>query len=173
MLSAYAPFAVSGRVNGHDIECEVAANELLIDFLRDAVHLRSVKRSCDVQACGACTVLLDGRPVSSCTTLALELDGRHVHTVEGLRDGPLLSVVQQAFIDAGAIQCGFCTPGFVVTVEALLGQYPDADRSRIVHELAGNICRCSGYESIVRAVELARDRLHGRSFAAPEPGAAP
>jgi carbon-monoxide dehydrogenase small subunit len=155
----YAPLRVRGRVNDRSVDVEIAPNLLLIDFLRDTLRLKGAKRSCDVQACGACTVLLDGLPVSSCTTAALEVDGREVETVEGMRTEAGLSAVQQAFIDAGAIQCGFCTPGFVVTAHALLRRYPDADRSRIIHELAGNICRCSGYESIVRAVELARDRL--------------
>jgi aerobic carbon-monoxide dehydrogenase small subunit len=165
---AHPPVTARGRVNGRDVETAISAQTLLIDFLRDAMHLRGVKRSCDVQACGACTVLLDGRPVSACTTLALELDGCDVETVEGMRDASGLSAVQQAFIDAGAIQCGFCTPGFVMTVHALLRQYPDADRPMIIHELAGNICRCSGYESIVHAAELARDRLRERAAAPSE-----
>lgn len=158
-----APITAHGRVNGRNVDCEVEPNTLLIDFLRDTLRLQGVKRSCDVQACGACTVLLDGLPVSSCTTLAVELDGRDIETVEGMRDGETLSAVQQAFIQEGAIQCGFCTPGFVVAAHALLCAYPDADRPTIIHELAGNICRCSGYESIVRAVEVARDRLRDES----------
>jgi carbon-monoxide dehydrogenase small subunit len=157
--SASAPLRIRGRVNGRPVDSEVAPNTLLIDYLRDGLLLRGVKRSCDVQACGACTVLLDGLPVSSCTTLALELDGRDVETVEGMREGDELSPVQQAFVDEGAVQCGFCTPGFIVTVHALLRAHPDADRPTIIRELAGNICRCSGYASIVRAVETARDRM--------------
>lgn len=157
--SGGGPLKVSGRVNGRDIDAEVLPNTLLIDYLRDTLRLAGVKRSCDVQVCGACTVLLDGLPVSSCTTLALELDGREVQTVEGMSDGATLSPVQQAFVDEGAVQCGFCTPGFIVSVHALLRAHPDADRQTIVGALAGNICRCSGYASIVRAAEVARDRM--------------
>lgn len=151
--------SVRGRVNQLDVQLDVAPSELLIDLLREQLDLPGTKRSCDLEVCGACTVLLDGAPVSSCTTLALELTGRHVETIEGMGDAGELSAVQQAFVDEGAIQCGFCTPGFVVAATALLRARPDADRHTIISELAGNLCRCSGYESILRAVESARDRL--------------
>jgi aerobic-type carbon monoxide dehydrogenase small subunit (CoxS/CutS family) len=104
-------------------------------------------------------VLLDGLPVSSCTTLAVELDGAEAETVEGMRAGAALSAVQQAFVDEGAIQCGFCTPGFVVTAHALLREQAQPSKDTIIDYLDGNICRCSGYASIVRAVECARDTV--------------
>ena len=169
MPSRISPVRVRTELNGRAVESDLPPNTLLIDFLRDTQRLRGVKRSCDVQVCGACTVLLDGAPVSSCTTLALEVDGKQVRTVEGMSDGATLSAVQRAFVEEGAIQCGFCTPGFVVAAHALLHTHPDADRQTIVRELAGNICRCSGYASIIRAVERARDQLRAGETQVPAP----
>lgn len=153
-------------VNCRDVEREIAARTLLIDFLRDELGLTGVKPSCDAQVCGACTVLVDGLPVSSCTFLAADTDGCEVTTIEGLADGDALHPVQQAFVDCQAMQCGYCTPGFVLAVEALLADLPDPTDEDIYHALDGNICRCTGYrpiaEAVRRAARLRRERETAR-----------
>ena len=140
-------------VNGAPRALAVEPRDLLIDVLRERLGLRGVKRSCDVEVCGACTVLVDGVPVSSCTTLAVEVDGRHVLTVEGLARDGVLDPVQQAFVAHGALQCGFCTPGMLLAVTALLAECPGADEAAVRHYLRGNLCRCTGYVKILDAVE--------------------
>lgn len=146
---------ISCRLNGKDVSLSIYDTDLLIDVLREKCALTGVKRSCDIEVCGACTVLLDGLPVSSCTTLAYEADGKSVDTVEGLSDGVHLHPVQQAFVDYGSFQCGYCAPGFVLTTKWLLDTVPksDLDRAKIAEGLGGNICRCSGYVKILDAVE--------------------
>lgn len=140
-------------LNGDAVELDCPDNELLLDTVRERLRLTGSKRSCDVEVCGACTVLLDGLAVSACTTLAAELDGRELLTVEGLADGDHLHPVQQAFVDHGAAQCGFCTPGMVMTVQALALDHPDASASDIREYLSGSICRCTGYAKIMEAAE--------------------
>ncbi len=146
-------------LNGQLVEIEIATNELLLDVVRDRLALTGTKRSCDVQVCGACTMLLDGRPVSSCCTLALEADGRAIETIEGMAGPDGLHPIQQAFIDNVAVQCGFCTPGFVLTTKALLADNPRPMRAEIEHALTGNLCRCTGYWNILSAVEDAAGRM--------------
>ncbi len=146
-------------VNGRPVRAEIEPRELLIDFLRDRLGLKSVKRSCDVQVCGSCTVLLDGLPVSACCTLAYEARGREVLTVEGLaRDGQL-HPLQETFIEHTAVQCGFCTPGMILSALALLQENPQPDREEIRRYLKGSLCRCTGYYFILDAVEAAARRL--------------
>ena len=148
---------ISLRVNGTEVAAEIEPRELLLDVLRDRLGLTGAKRSCDVQVCGACTVLLDGRPVSACCTLAWEARGRDVLTIEGLAELPQFAALEDAFTRHAALQCGFCTPGMVLTVQALReqGELP-ADDAGIKRALAGNLCRCTGYKGIVEAVrELA------------------
>lgn len=144
--------AVEWTVNGRPVSVTVRPNELAIDVLRDRLGLTGVKRSCDVEICGVCTILVDGRAVSACITLALELDGCEVLTVEGLEseDGTL-HPLQQAFIDHEALQCGFCTPGFLMTAYQLLADGV-RDRAELRRGLDANICRCTGYVTIERAV---------------------
>lgn len=150
---------VSTKVNGRPIETEIPVRLLLGEFLRDELGLTGTKLSCGMQVCGVCTVLIDGRPVSSCTYLAVDVDGCSVETIEGLASGDRLHPIQQAFIDTFGLQCGFCTPGFIMTAKALLDEDPAADRATIEHQLEGNLCRCTGYASIVDAVELAGERI--------------
>jgi aerobic carbon-monoxide dehydrogenase small subunit len=152
---------ISCSVNGEPHELEIEPWELAVDVLRDDLGLTGTKRSCDVEVCGTCTVLLDGAAISSCTTLAAELAGREVITVEGLATDHELSPIQQAFVDAGALQCGYCTPGFVTSCHALAAEQPDADEADITHYLAGNICRCTGYTTILAAAKDALRRAHG------------
>ena len=139
-------------VNGRTHELLVAPHALLLDVLRDRLDLKGAKRSCDAQVCGACTVLVDGLAVSACTYLAVEADGRSVLTVEGLADGEQLHPLQQAFIDAGAVQCGFCTAGMLLTAKALLDERPAASREDLLHHLRGSLCRCTGYRKILEAI---------------------
>jgi carbon-monoxide dehydrogenase small subunit len=139
------------ELNGVEQSVELAAHELLLDVLRDRFGLTGAKRSCDVEVCGACTVLVDGLAVSACTTLAADVQGRNVVTIEGLA-GPdgTLHPVQQAFLEHRALQCGFCTPGFVLSVVELAGRGP-VGRDDVIRHLDGNLCRCTGYEAIVAA----------------------
>jgi carbon-monoxide dehydrogenase small subunit len=147
------PQTVSFTLNGTPTELTIDASELLIDVLRDRCRLKGTKRSCDVEVCGACTVLADGLPVSSCTTLAVDIDGKSITTIEGLAKDGKLSRVQQAFVDHAAMQCGFCTSGMVLATTALLEQKPSASEEEIRHFLRGNICRCTGYIKILEAVK--------------------
>ena len=146
-------------LNGEPRSLDVADNELLIDAIRDRMLLKGTKRSCDMEVCGACTVLMDGLAVSSCTTLAAELDDADLVTIEGLADGEELNPVQQAFVDHSAVQCGFCTPGMVMSVQALAMDHPDADDETISAYLSGTICRCTGY---VKILEAARQAVRSR-----------
>ena len=153
-------------VNGQPVSLEIEPRAILLDVLRDDLGLTGAKRSCDTQVCGACTVLLDGAPVSACCTLAYETGGREVETIEGLASPHGLHPIQQAFVDWVAIQCGFCTPGFVLTTKALLAETPRPARSEIEDFLGGNLCRCTGYWNILDAVVDAAGRLetaNGRS----------
>ena len=142
---------VTGRINGREQTLQIDNADLLLDVLRD-LGLRGAKPSCEMEVCGACTVQLDGLPVSACTTLAAELDGREVETVEHLDAEGTLHPVQAAFLRHSALQCGFCTPGMVMTAKALLEQDPDPSREDVVHWLDGSICRCTGYATIIDAV---------------------
>jgi carbon-monoxide dehydrogenase small subunit len=149
---------VTGRNNGRELTLQVENATLLLDLLRD-MGLTGAKPSCEMEVCGACTVQLDGLPVSACTTLAVELDGRSVETVEHLDADGSLHAIQQAFLDQSALQCGFCTPGMVMTVKALLEENPRPTRAEVVHWLEGSICRCTGYEPIVDAALAAAEAL--------------
>ncbi len=140
------------RVNGTDVVRDVPGNELLLDFLRERLGLTGAKRSCDVQVCGTCTVLVDGRPVSSCCFLAADADGRDVLTIEGLAERPEFEQLEEAFTRHAALQCGFCTPGFLLTTAAFLESGEATSAETVRRALAGNLCRCTGYRGIVEAV---------------------
>jgi len=145
-------------VNGHLERVTVAASMTLLELLRDVLHLTGTKEGCGIGECGACTVLLDGQPVTSCLVLAVEADGHEVRTIEGEATDGELSELQRAFIDAGAVQCGFCTPGMIMSARALLERNPAPSDEDIVEAMAGNLCRCTGYEAILHAVRLAAQR---------------
>ena len=142
-------------VNGQQREAIVEPHMLLIDVLRDGLGLTGTKYSCGAGDCGACTVLIDGKPAFSCLTLAVTVKGKNILTIEGVADGNGLHPIQQAFVDQGAVQCGFCTPGMVLSAKALLDENPQPTRDEIKTALAGNLCRCTGYVKIVDAVEAA------------------
>jgi carbon-monoxide dehydrogenase small subunit len=146
---------ISFILNGRTQELEVEPHELLLDVVRDRLGLTGVKRSCDVQVCGACTLLVDGRPVSACTTLAFEVRGRSVLTIEGLAENGKLHPLQQAFIDHGGFQCGFCTPGMILAAKAMLDENPNPALEELKHFMHGNICRCTGYKKIVESIMAA------------------
>lgn len=151
---------IEPRVNGVATTLELPCHELLLDMLRDRLGLTGAKRSCDVQVCGTCTVLVDGLPVSACTYLAAETDGRTVTTIEGLREGAAYERIAEAFTRRAAVQCGFCTPALVLTVHSMLEAGDATDEETLRHELAGNLCRCTGYRSILDAViDLGRGAL--------------
>ena len=141
------------RVNSREIVREIEPQELLLDLLRDGLALTGAKRSCDVQVCGACTVLVDGLPVSSCCFLAADADGADVLTIEGLAERPEFERLEEAFTRHAGLQCGFCTPGMLLTVAALLEAGELRSEEEIKRGLAGNLCRCTGYRGILEAVE--------------------
>jgi aerobic carbon-monoxide dehydrogenase small subunit len=142
-------------VNGERHEAEVEPRQLLVYFLRDELGLTGTNVGCDTSSCGACTVLLDGDSVKSCTVLAVQADGSEVTTIEGLASNGELHRVQQAFHEQHALQCGFCTPGFVMATVSLLAENPNPSEDEIRHGLEGNLCRCTGYHNIVNAVQAA------------------
>jgi aerobic-type carbon monoxide dehydrogenase small subunit (CoxS/CutS family) len=150
-------------VNGHEIDQLIEPAETLAEVLRERLHLTGAKISCDMQVCGACTVLVDGAPVSACTYLAYEARDRQVMTIEGLSApaGPL-HPLQQAFIDENGFQCGFCTPGMIMAAKSLLDRQPDAGEADIISFMEGNLCRCTGYRPIVRAIQQAQRVLAER-----------
>jgi carbon-monoxide dehydrogenase small subunit len=145
---------ISLKINGQLYELSVPANRLLIDLLREDLGLTGTKVSCREGECGCCTVLLNGKALCSCLTLAIEIDGAEVTTIEGLAKDGMLLPLQEAFVNQGAAQCGFCTPGMILAAKALLDENPHPSGDEIKEALAGNFCRCTGYASIYRAVEF-------------------
>lgn len=139
-------------VNGELYDLLVRPNKTLLDLLRYDLGLTGTKKGCDEGDCGACTVIADGKVVTSCLVLAVEMDGATLTTIEGLHKGDELHPIQQAFVDSGAVQCGFCTPGMILTTKALLDENPDPSEEEIKHYLEGNLCRCTGYTKILDAV---------------------
>ncbi len=150
-----APRTIRFVLNGRPVTATVMPYETLIEVLTDRFELRGARESCGQGLCGCCTVLVDGKAVSACLSLAALVDGARVETVEGLASGDRLDPVQEAFIEAGAFQCGFCTPGFIMMVKQLLDHNPQPTEDEIRHYLAGNLCRCSAYPEIMDAVRLA------------------
>jgi carbon-monoxide dehydrogenase small subunit len=142
-------------INGRQVERETNAETRLLDLMREDLHLTGTKEGCDEEECGACTVLLDGRAVNSCLVLAPQVDGKEVLTIEGLAKGSKLHPIQRAFVEKGAVQCGFCTPGFIMSTYALLEENPSPNDDKILSALEGNLCRCTGYTKIIEAVRYA------------------
>jgi len=146
-------------INGRKREFDVPPSTLLLNLLRDDLGLTGAKYGCGIGECGACTVHVDGEPVLGCMTLAVDCDGKSVETIEGLSEGMELHPIQQAYLDEGAVQCGFCTPGFIMTTKALLDENPDPSEAEIRNYLKGNLCRCTGYVNIVKAVQKAAEDI--------------
>lgn len=152
-------YRVTLRVNGIDYPVEVEAGASLLQVVRDVIGLTGSKEGCDDSECGACMMLLDGKPVNSCSYLALQAEGAEITTVEGLSDGDELSPLQRAFLEEGGVQCGFCTPGMLISATALLRRNPNPSEEEIREALGGNLCRCTGYAGIIRAVRAAAAEL--------------
>ncbi len=146
-------YPLTMTVNGHSVTAEIDVDELLVDVLRDRLGLIGTKVGCNEGECGACTVIMDGDPVLSCLIPALRAEGRQIITIEGLSDGDTLHPLQQAFVEHGAVQCGYCIPGFIMSAKALLDVNPHPNREQIKEAIAGNLCRCTGYVKIIEAIE--------------------
>ena len=153
---------INVTVNGKSVSATAEPVMSLLEFLRDTLNYKGTKLCCNTGECGACTIIYNGKPINSCVTLAADAEGAEVITIEGLADGDKLHPVQQAFIDAGAVQCGYCTPGYIVSVKALLDRTDKPTPEDIEEAVSGNICRCTGYTKIVDAIHLAADRMAGR-----------
>lgn len=147
------------RVNGERHDVFIKPNRTLLEVLREELNLTGTKEACGIAACGTCMVLMDKRPVNSCITLAMEAEGKEIETIEGLSKGSDLHPIQEAFIEHTAFQCGFCTPGMIMTSKALLDRNPEPEREEIKNGIAGNICRCTGYENIIDAVLKASQKM--------------
>jgi len=150
---------VEAHINGEDTEFLCEARQSLTEALRDVLHLTGTKEGCNDGNCGACSVMLDGLLVDSCLVLGVEAQGKAITTIEGVATPEGLHPLQQAFLEQAALQCGICTPGFIIAAKALLEKEPDADADRVRHWLAGNLCRCTGYDKIVRAVLQAEETM--------------
>lgn len=153
---------VTTTINGEPTEFLCEARQSLLEVLRDTLNLTGAKEGCNNGNCGACTVMLDGRPVDSCLVLAVEVEGAQIETVEAIATDSRLHPLQQCFLEGAALQCGICTPGFIVTAKALLDKYPNPTEEQIRFDLAGNLCRCTGYDKIVRAVQDAGIMMQGQ-----------
>ena len=149
------------NLNGNDVSVTADPNKRLEDFLREDMGMTSVKEGCGEGECGACTIIYNGKAVTSCLMLAGQADGSTIVTLEGVSENGQLNYIQQAFVDAGAVQCGYCTPGMVLSAKALLDKKPDATDEEIRRAMSGNLCRCTGYSKIIKAVEMARDAKGG------------
>ena len=148
-------------VNGRRIDADIEPRLSLADFLREREDLTGTHTACEHGVCGACTLLIDGRPARSCITLAVAVNGSEITTVEGYGDDPVMAAIREGFKACHAIQCGYCTPGMLATAYDIVTRLPDADRDRIKRELSGNLCRCTGYLQIVDAIESAIGEVHG------------
>lgn len=150
---------VSFELNSENVAVETRPNRTLLDLLRDELRVTSVKKGCQQGECGACTLLLDDIPVTSCIVLAPQVDGRKVTTLEGLEDDPLMTGLREAFVENGAVQCGFCTPGMLISSYTLLRENPDPTEDEIKIAIEGNICRCTGFTKIIAAISDAAERM--------------
>ena len=149
---------ISLKVNGLERRLQVDVRTTLLDMVRDQLGLTAAKLGCDIQVCGACTLLVNGRPVSACSMLAADADGCEVLTLEGLSKGDALHPLQESFMEYGALQCGYCTSGFILTAKALLDEYPAPSEQQIRDYLAGNFCRCGCYQEIMQAIKNVRGK---------------
>jgi aerobic-type carbon monoxide dehydrogenase small subunit (CoxS/CutS family) len=149
---------ISLKVNGLERRLQVEVRTTLLDMVRDQLGLTAAKLGCDIQVCGACTLLVNGRPVSACSMLAADADGCEVLTLEGLSKGDALHPLQESFMEYGALQCGYCTSGFILTAKALLEEYPAPSEQQIRDYLAGNFCRCGCYQEIMQAIKNVRSK---------------
>ena len=150
---------ITTTVNGERFTRSVPVNMTLVEFIRDELHLNGTKEGCDEGECGACTMLFDGHPFNSCLVLAAEADGHEITTIEGMAHDGRLHPIQEAFLEVGAVQCGYCTPGMILSAKAVLDEFPDPTEAQIRTGIEGNICRCTGYNRIVSAIQLAAKKI--------------
>ena len=150
---------INTTINGKSVSAGAEAAATLLEFLRDTLNLKGTKLCCNTGECGACTIIYNGKPINSCVTMAADANGAEITTIEGVADGEKLHPVQQAFIDTGAVQCGYCTPGFIISVKVLLDRTKKPTMEEIEEAVSGNICRCTGYTKIVDAIQLAAQKL--------------
>lgn len=148
-------------VNGISYELNVKPWETLVDVLRNDLGLTGTKEGCGLGECGACTIIMEGKAVNSCLVLAAEADGKKITTIEGLADGDKLDPIQEAFVEQGGLQCGFCTPGMILSTKALLDENPNPSEEEIRRGIAGNLCRCTGYTKIIESIKAAAENLQG------------
>lgn len=158
-MKTYKQVPIECRVNGKNLSLEVDAGETALEMIRNRLLLKGTKEGCGIGECGTCTIVVDGKSINACLMLAAQLHGREIITVEGLEEDSNLHPLQQSFLDHHAVQCGFCTPGLLMSSYALLKENPNPNRREIIDGLSGNICRCTGYQQIVRSVEDAAERL--------------
>lgn len=161
-----AAFHLEMKVNGKQVAVDIDPGMRLVDVLRNVLHLTGTKEGCGEGECGACSVILDGELVDSCLVLAPQAQGKEVVTIEGIAAEGKLHPLQEAFIEAGAVQCGFCTPGMILAAKALLDCNPSPSRQEIARAISGNLCRCTGYAKIIKAVEIAASKLNTKAGAA-------
>jgi aerobic-type carbon monoxide dehydrogenase small subunit (CoxS/CutS family) len=154
---------INTKINGQTVSATAEASTSLLEFLRDNLEMKGSKLCCNTGECGACTIIYNGKPINSCVTMAADANGAEIITIEGLAEGEKLHPVQQAFIDTGAVQCGYCTPGFIMSITSLLDRTTKPTPEDIEEAVSGNICRCTGYNKIVDAIHLAADRIAGRA----------
>jgi carbon-monoxide dehydrogenase small subunit len=154
---------INTTINGKSVSASAEPSTSLLDFLRDTLEMKGSKLCCNTGECGACSIIYNGKPINSCVTLAADANGAEITTIEGLANGDKLHPVQQAFIDTGAVQCGYCTPGYIISVKALLDRTTKPTAEDIEDAVSGTICRCTGYNTIVDAIQLAADRIAGRA----------
>jgi carbon-monoxide dehydrogenase small subunit len=154
---------INTTINGKPVRASAEPSTSLLEFLRDTLEMKGTKLCCNTGECGACTVIYNGKPINSCVTLAADANGANITTIEGLAEDDKLHPVQQAFIDTGAVQCGYCTPGYIMSVKALLDRTTKPTEQDIEEAVSGNICRCTGYAKIIDAIQLAADRIAGRA----------
>ena len=152
---------ISFKINGEAISMDVQPHWTLLRLIREGLRLTGTKEGCGEGECGSCTVLLNGKPINSCLVLAMDVDGKVVTTIEGLADGKELHPLQTAFVEKGAIQCGFCTPGMILTAKGLLDRQPSPSEKEIRLEMTGNLCRCTGYAKIIEAIQTAAQQIKG------------
>jgi carbon-monoxide dehydrogenase small subunit len=158
-MKTYTHIPIECTINGKMVSIEVEAGETALEMIRDRLLLKGTKEGCGIGECGACTIVVDGKSVNACLMLAAQLHGREIITVEGLEEDGDLNPLQQSFVDHHAVQCGFCTPGLLMSSYALLKENPSPDRRDVIDAISGNLCRCTGYQQIVNAVEDAAKRL--------------
>lgn len=158
-MNTYKHIPIQFTINGEKVSLEVGADETALQAIRDGLKLKGTKEGCGIGECGACTIVVDGKSMNACLMLAAQLHERDVLTVEGLEKDAELHPLQRAFMDHHAVQCGFCTPGLLMSSHALLGENPNPDRQEIIDGISGNLCRCTGYQQILTSIEDAARRL--------------